>query len=164
MLDAPAYTLAPTDLFGTSNQYGSKIRAFASPQTRSRFLRIVWRSGRDCSSVARWLIDEALSQDLMADLAKRAAVRGHEPGGSSIVFRLPPRIYYAYKDLARQHGVHQASVSHLLGLALERALEARTEPEWIQYFRSAEDLVDRVLDSIWGWLEASGESFAICTK
>ena len=134
-----------TSLVPGPSALGSKVRAFSSPQTHRRFMNVVRQSARDCSSVARWLIELAVDQGLVDGLQEGESVEGHSRGGPSIVFRLPPRPYAGFKLLAADRKV---CVSHLMGLAVERALELREDPEWIEHFGGAEDLVERVLEAL----------------
>ena len=144
--------------------YGSKVRAFANAEVRRDLLRIVRSSNRDCTSVARWLIDEAIGGDLLDGVCPGAAVRGHRPGGPAVVLRLPPRIYEGYKKRARDLGCFHNSVSQFLGLSLQLGLRTRSATEWVEFFTQAEDLVQL----IWEQLETCDPLAlpvpAICTR
>ena len=132
------------DYLTNFSPYGSKVRAFANAEVHRDLLRIVRSSNRDCTSVARWLIDEAIGSDLLNELRPGDAVKGHKPGGTAVVLRLPPRIYHGYKRRARDLGCFHNSVSHYLGLALGLGLKTRSVEEWIEFFANAEDMVELI--------------------
>lgn len=125
-----------------------KARVFAGGSARGRLLSIARRSGRDCTSIVRGMVEEVERLGLMEGLPNSAGVEEHEPGGRSIHVRLPPRVYGRLKRQARHLGVRQNSVGHLLGIAVDLALGFRSDQEWVEFFAAAEDLSSRVFEAL----------------